>query len=241
MKVALIDDDPILLSQLYCLVEAELSSIGDTAHQIDTYPSGEEFLSRWQAGKYDLIILDIYMEKQNGVEVAQVIRQTDENVRLAFCTSSNEFASETYAVNARDYLQKPITAEKITRLFRKLELEKMELSRLVSLPDGHRVMLRSILYTEYFDHSVTVHTKKDAPYRLRMSFAEIENLLMPYGYFYSPIKSVMINFYEVAKLTANSFLMKDGKDQPITRRNYKEAKELYARFQFRTLTKEVDL
>ena len=44
MKVALVDDDSALLSHLYELVSSELSRIGDTAHTITTYNSGEEFL-----------------------------------------------------------------------------------------------------------------------------------------------------------------------------------------------------
>ena len=35
-----------------------------------------------------------------GVDVARKIRETDHNVRLVFCTTSNDFANESYEVAA---------------------------------------------------------------------------------------------------------------------------------------------
>ena len=35
-----------------------------------------------------------------GIDVARLIREKDKEVKLVFCTSSNEFAGESYEVNA---------------------------------------------------------------------------------------------------------------------------------------------
>ena len=50
-----------------------------------------------------------------------------------------------------------------------------------------------------------------------------------------------MNFYEVARLSGDSFLMKDGTTLPIARRICKDALAQYSEFQFRTLSREVDL
>lgn len=240
MRVALVDDDKEQIEYLAELVSTELSSIGDTEHKITTYSSGEVFLNEWNEEEFDLIVLDIFMESLTGIDVARRIRETDENVRIAFCTSSNEFASESYEVNAAYYLQKPITADSVKIMFKRLNLEIIDYTRTIKLSDGHTLMLRNILYTEYNNHVVTIHIKDEEPYKLRTSQGEMEALLFPHGYFYSPFKGIIVNFYEIEKLTEDSFILKDGKAQPISRRKYKEAKDAYTKFRFNKIRKEVD-
>lgn len=50
------------------------------------------------------------MDKLTGVDVARKIRERDSNVKIVFSTTSNEFASESYEVNACYYLRKSIWA-----------------------------------------------------------------------------------------------------------------------------------
>lgn len=83
MRVALVDDNKNDLALLHEYISEQ------TAHscQIDTFSSGESFLSCWQMGAYDLVVLDIFMGKMTGIEVAEKLRETDKNVHIAFGTS----------------------------------------------------------------------------------------------------------------------------------------------------------
>ena len=97
MRVAFIDDDPNEIKK----INKYFNDLTDPSTiSIDDFSSGEEFLSRFTAGLYDLVILDIFMGDLTGVDVARRIRETDHNVRLVFCTTSNDFASESYEVAA---------------------------------------------------------------------------------------------------------------------------------------------
>ena len=98
MHIALIDDDPAQAATLRTHLEKELIGVGDVAHRITDFPSGEDFLATFEKEKFDLILLDIYMGGMNGVEAAYEIRKRDADVLLVFCTSSNEFASESFEV-----------------------------------------------------------------------------------------------------------------------------------------------
>ena len=57
MRVALVDDNKTTLHFFMNIFPEQ------TAHscQIDTFSSGESFLSCWQMGAYDLVVLDIFM------------------------------------------------------------------------------------------------------------------------------------------------------------------------------------
>ncbi len=240
MRIALIDDDYAQMESLSRMVETELSKSGCQGCEIDRFESGEAFLSSWRPGIYDPVILDIFMDKLSGIETARRIRKADQAVRLAFCTSSNEFASESYEVEAQYYLLKPVTQERIASMFSRLNLETLEKAKSVILPNGQPVLVRRILYTDYFNHVVTLYAKGGESYRVRISQTEMEKLLLPYGCFFSPVKGILINFHEVAKMTDEGFVLSNGKFIHITRRRFREAKDAYTRFRFEKMRKEVE-
>lgn len=240
MRIAIIEDDVVQAEKLLKMLSDNLAKIDCADCCIRTFNSGEHFLSCWQPSDYDIILLDIFMQNLSGVETARKIRQTDPNVRLVFCSDSNEFASESYEVNASYYMCKPITNEAVMAMLLRLNPESLEKQQLLKLPDGDSVLLRDIIYTEYSNHVVTIYLKKDAPHRLRTSQAQMETLLLAYENFFSPIKGIIINFGEVRKKTDDNFVLSNDKMVHITRRKVKEAKEAYARFRFNKLRKEVD-
>ncbi len=107
MKIALVDDDPRALAQLEQYLTEQLGRETEISH----YGSGEALLADWRPGAFELVVLDIYMGGATGMEVARRLRAGDGQVRLAFATSSNDFASESYEVGACYYLRKPFLPE----------------------------------------------------------------------------------------------------------------------------------
>jgi DNA-binding LytR/AlgR family response regulator len=242
MNIALIDDEVTQLLNIKKLLNAQLQNIiPDSSHLIDTFHSGRSFLEHWEAGQYDVIILDIFMGGITGVEVAKEIRRTDQDVKLVFCSHSNEFAAESYEVNAQYYLLKPATKGSIVNMLQRLNLDLIRRKQFVTLPDGHNVILRDILYTEYFNHVVTVYLKNDEPHRVRMNHATIEELLAPCGFIYSPCKGMLVNFYEVVAATETGFTLSNGATLPISRRRNKEIQSAYIKFRFQKMRSEVEV
>lgn len=90
MKIAIVDDDRQLSDRLMEYMDALLAGSCEWLH----YPSGEAFLAAWTPGMCDRVILDIFMGGVTGMDVAREIRRSDREVKLVFCTTSNEFASE---------------------------------------------------------------------------------------------------------------------------------------------------
>ena len=123
MQIAIVDDDK---KETEYLRTALGSMLCGTVH---TYQSGEAFLSAFSAGKYELIVLDIFMSGITGMDVARKIRETDKTARIVFCTSSNEFASESYEVGASYYLHKPLSEERLRAMLDRLNFSEMELMR----------------------------------------------------------------------------------------------------------------
>ena len=233
MKIAIVDDD----IKMYDRLRGFLNDLLGNFARISYFESGEDFLSAWKSGEFDLIILDIFMSKLTGMEVAREIRKTDKDVRLVFATTSNEFASESYEVDACYYLHKPFGRDRVKAMLDRLNLAQMEQMRTVKLPDGTAVLLRNIIYADFASHCVTLHCKRGGDVAVRASFSEIEPILCAYPYFFSPSKGMLVNFYEVAAVEGDTFKMSDGHLIPISRRKSKEVLEAYSSFRFRLLRK----
>lgn len=241
MKIALVDDELTQLMNLKKLLSVQLQALTpNSSHLIDTYRSGSSFLDHWTAGQYDVIVLDIFMGGITGVEVAKEIRRTDVDVKLVFCSHSNEFATESYEVNAQYYLLKPATQGSIVNMLQRLNLDLIQRKQFVTLPDGHDMILRDILYTEYYNHVVTIYLKNKDTYRIRTNHAIMEELLASCGFIHSPCKGVLVNFYEVATSSDDSFTMTDGTVLPISRRKNKEIQSAYIKFRFQKMRSEVE-
>ncbi len=240
MRIAIVEDDKKQTEFMKACLQKELSALGDRGYSISEFESGEAFVERFKGGDFDLIILDIYMDKLTGMDVAYRIRQLDKHVIIVFCTSSNEFASESYEVNARHYLRKPITEESVSAMFRRFDLDVIEKTRVVTLPDGKSIMLRKILYSEYNNHTVSIHINGENSHRIRISQGDFEKILEVFGHFCSPYKGITVNFFAVQAVNDDSVKLSDGTVLPLTRRRQKEFKEAYTKFKFDRMRKEAE-
>ena len=234
MKIAIVEDD----IRMYECLQTYLYELLDSSAECIYFPSGESFLKTWHSGAFELVILDIFMDRLTGIDVAKEIRKTDQKVYLAFSTISNEFASESYEVNACYYLHKPFGKEQIKAMLDRIDLVQLEKMRTVQLPNGTGIVLRDIIYVDYASHCTTLHCNYCRTISIRSNFSEIENLLSPYPYFFTSSKGVIVNFYEVAVQNADNFTMRDGSRLPISRRKAKNVKEAYSSFLFAQLRKE---
>ncbi len=240
MKIALVDDEPLCREELQTALHSALATLGIAVNKIDAFASANEFFEVWRAGDYDIIFLDIYMDAENGIELARKIRETDNDTLLAFCTSSNEFAAETYEVKAGYYLNKPVSEEKLTAMFHRINLLNIERNRMVKLPDGYRCLLRHILYTEYVNHTIVFHLKGSDPHIVYMSHADLEPLLLQYKNFKQVNKGCIVNFAMVKRIDGSVFTMQNGENVPISRRRLKEIGEAYTEYRFEKMSEEAN-
>lgn len=239
MRIAIVDDNPLEIENLLQIITEEFNNRNMKIEKIDNFQSGEEFMQIWQKEMYDVIILDVFMEVLTGVDVAKKIRETDNEVKLVFCTTSNEFASESYSVSASYYLQKPINQKGISDMIEKLNPDKFELGSFVVLPDGQHLILRNMIYEEYFDRVAYIHTKLGEGLKLRVSQAEIKDLLSNYSFLIICGKGLIVNMYEIISQDGDVFVMSNGDRVPISRRKIKEISDIYAEFLFEKMRKEM--
>lgn len=180
MRIAIVDDvrlDAGLLQSYLQRYQEE--GIGEW--EIMLYSCGEDFLARYQP-MFDLVILDIDMPGLNGVDIARRIRAMGDNVVLMFVTNMPQYALQGYAVDAVDYLIKPVSYEEFSLKLKKAQRYiRLNQSAQLTLHTANGVALvqsDQLLYVESSLHYLTYHTL-DGDYRVRGSLSQAEAELPP--------------------------------------------------------------
>lgn len=104
-RALLIDDEPAALAALRALLAAQpaVTVAGEAA-------TLEAARSRLARDDYDLVFLDIQLRGGTGFDLVPHVRP---GARLVFVTAYDEFAVRAFAINALDYLVKPVEPKRL--------------------------------------------------------------------------------------------------------------------------------
>ena len=113
----------------------------------------------WEA---DLILMDIEMPLMDGMTAAKCIRELDQSVIIIFITNMAKYAIKGYAVDALDYVLKPVPYFAFSQQLLKAlaRLEKRAKHYLTVPVEGglRRLDTASIYYLESEGHRVLFYT-----------------------------------------------------------------------------------
>ncbi|MBI3317182.1 MAG: response regulator [Candidatus Omnitrophica bacterium] len=81
-----------------------------TTYEVETSLTGKEALSKIKMAKPDLILLDILLGKEDGIDVLKQIKELDKSIPVVMVTAlhDNEEGKRAFAAGAADYITKPI-------------------------------------------------------------------------------------------------------------------------------------
>lgn len=133
--------------------------------EVTAFSDGTEIAADYRP-IYDIIFLDIQMKEMDGMSAAKIIRQTDENVVLIFITNMAQFAIQGYAVNATNYILKPVSYFTFAQQLNKtVAVIKKRADNYLMIQKGSsllRLELSEVCYMESQGHYIEIHTAKDS-------------------------------------------------------------------------------
>ena len=238
LKIIMCDDDERDLAQIAGLVEQYRSHHADRPLAVDQTQSVARLLERLRQGeRFDIYILDIMMEEQDGISVGREIRRHCPKSAIIYVTGSPEYALRAFGVYASGYLLKPVKTEEFSecmgRVIAQMEsreeriytfkskegIVNVELSRLLRVENVSRVMH---FYMDDGSVFESVYIRKPFEKQLEQVLAD-ERFIQPH-------KSFIINMEQVEKVLAHDFMMADGMIVPISRNNLTTVKRQYLEY-----------
>jgi DNA-binding LytR/AlgR family response regulator len=196
LTCAILDDEPLAGELLadYCAQVPFLELRG----QFHDALAGLAFL---QDNPVDVVFMDIHMPRLTGIQLVQLLPAPAP--RIVFTTAYDQYAVQSYSLNAADYLLKPIAFDRFLQAVTKVRQSLPGLGALVAaagpapaeapaptaapadamfVKNEHRlqrVAFDDILYIEGMKEYLLIHTASAGRILTLQSFRRVEEVLPP--------------------------------------------------------------
>lgn len=187
------------------------------------------------SGDYDILFLDILMTGINGMQAAYEIRSYDTEVKIVFLTSSPEFAVESYAVKAYDYILKPVSREKLFSVLDAVRVEEqkpLEALTVKTQSGAIRILFSRLAFVEVINKRLYFNLADGSVREVVSSLVGVEDQLLSRPEFVKVHRSYIVNLWQVSELGSKEFITHAGKTVPISRLLYGKVREAYMKHLF---------
>ena len=236
IRVAFCDDDLTILNQLSVLMD-QYRVLHNQKMEYTVYNSPLELLAAMERGvRYDILLLDVLMPGENGIEAAKEIRALDRTIKIIFLTSSAEFAVQSYAVGAYFYQLKPIWEDSFIRLMDSVLAEcskEAADSLILKCTNGiTRVSLPQLEYCEVIGRALLLHLSSGKVLESSGRLDDLSKQLLPRGGFLRPHRSYLVNMDYIQNISYRSMTLSCLTEIPIPRGKYAELKNAFLEHAF---------
>lgn len=216
MRIAVCDDNPKELERIkgcFCRIQG----YDLVCSYFDSTSTVMEIL-KTENSPYDLYILDIEMPGMNGLKLAKSIREKDSRALFVFLTSYTRYMKDVSDVVTFDFIEKPISDEKLLQILERAATYLNITSQHFSF--GYRASRYSlkydrILYIEKKGRQALIHTFEDV-YKTNMTLEEIWKQLNPKSFVHIH-SSYIINLYNLDRKDNEIAIMRNGEKLHITK------------------------
>jgi DNA-binding LytR/AlgR family response regulator len=224
IQIAIVEDDKHYGKLLNRYIEKYQEESGIRFH-VHTFQDGEDIVEDYK-GIYDIILMDIEMKFMDGMTAAEEIRKVDSQVVIIFITNMPQYAMKGYAVEALDYVLKPINyysfSQRIDRAISRMDKRKEKYLSISNKGTVQKIELSRLFYVEVQDHDLFYHTK-DGVFSQRGTIKEVETALEREPFFRCN-KCYLINLEYVERFEGSNVIVGDDEVQ-VSRSRKKELLE----------------
>jgi two-component system LytT family response regulator len=245
IRTLIVDDERLARAELKRLlsVHPNIQIVGEAA----SAAAAREIL---ETEAVDLVFLDIQMPEVSGLELAASLSNS---LQFVFCTAFNSFALDAFALNALDYLVKPLDPARLVKTLQRYRpREETELLQTPAtakpenfLPDQHGLLLKfgelnrivrlyEISRFESIGNHTAVYSSFGKTY-LHSSLSKIESRLDP-QFFFKASRADIVRLDAIKQLEPGIgsgtmlAILKDGSEIEVSRRQMQSLKQTFGTF-----------
>ncbi|WP_341221788.1 LytTR family DNA-binding domain-containing protein [Polaribacter atrinae] len=236
MNVLIIDDESHARNVLATLLSEECLAVKEI-YQASNLSEGVSII---KSKKPQLVLLDIEMPQQSGLEILDYFKAEPIDFKIVFTTAYNQYAIEAFKTSAIDYLLKPIDSDELISAVNKVEalseksfvkqkiitLEKsfqqFAINKIaLELPKGIKfISHEKILFFEADGVYTKVHLVNGTTEIICKTLKHFTDQLSDKPMFYKPHRSYLINLKfmdELVKKDGLHVVMQNKRTIPIAR------------------------
>lgn len=198
---------------------------------IDVYSTWERLgdaLRKQQT--YDVFILDIFLEKENGIELAKKIKAMQPSAYFAFITSSKDHAIEAFDLNALHYLTKPVQRQQLQELIERYYARIHSSIKKLSITLDNKIYEFSISTIQRIvsdRKGIDLYlTGREQLVHFNIPFMKVEAQLQKDSLI-KISRGLLIHMDYITKIDGKHCVLKNGTSVLISRRKIQEVKQAY--------------
>ncbi|MBQ2605102.1 MAG: response regulator transcription factor [Clostridia bacterium] len=216
---------------------------------IDYIDNSAELISKLPNTDAELLILDIEMPHNNGMNVASFVKKKHPQIEIIFCTGHAYFAADCYDFEPVDFVTKPINTARIQRAIERAQKKLRNTISEITIandkkPDtkskkiginaegGYQIMdVDNILFIEKKGRKVYINTKGKKSLVSKYNLTQLEEILAPHDFFRCH-QSFIVPIKKIRYVKNNQFgktysiILKESYDEiPLSRSKHAEIKE----------------
>lgn len=241
LKAYIVDDEPLARDELkYFLNRSKKVEIVGESDGIEVAKSEVQKL------KPDIIFIDIELDEENGLSLAQDLASLEQIPAIVFATAYDEYALQAFEANAVDYILKPIDEKRLQKTLEKimkmksnsqngtLEIPKLKRpsnEKLAVLVEDRIVLLHhdAILYIHSLNGKSLIKTSAQE-YKVGEPLVVLEQKL-DNTLFMRVHRSYIVNIDCILEIepwfnSTYNLIMKDDSKVPVSRTYVKELKRV---------------
>lgn len=229
-KIAICDDDIRILEGFSEIIQEKYKGKFEITRHLSPFFL-EQYVIDEQKGNVDIIILDIQLGEENGIEVARKIQKEYPNIGMILLTGYLEYARDIFRADPSYFLVKPVKREELFAAIDKcLKLQPIRESRELCIEvkgSVIRLPIQDIYYMESEKRRIHIYgeTGHQECYGKLGDFMErlTEQFVRCH-------QSYIVNMDKIQKMEMEEILLINGEKIPVSRAKYSEVRERFIQY-----------
>lgn len=160
IRIAIVEDERLYAEKLVEFLH-QYEKEEKEVFEITVYTDGDQIVGKYKS-QFDIILMDIEMKLVDGMTAAEEIRKVDSEVVIIFITNMTQYAIRGYAVDALDYILKPVSyfafSQRLSRAIGRMKKREAPVI-MVNIKGGvTRLNVANLFYVESQGHTLILHT-----------------------------------------------------------------------------------
>lgn len=214
INIAIVDDNQFYVEDIKRLLS---QNIENTEYEIYEYFKVDDFKEQLDYVRFDIIFLDIILDKSDGIETGLLINDRQPSANIIFISAYPEYFKEVYKVEHSYFLIKDFEKERFSdAILKALKAVRKDVIIIDTKKDKYNILLKDVIYFEgYLKHTKVFMTNGEV-IECSVNIKNIEKSL-PKDIFIRTHQSFIVNMNHIKKYNRKSIFMNYDKEIPVSR------------------------
>lgn len=224
-KIVACDDNPKVTEDLQKVIE---ENYGTEVNFISfsTRFSVVDYICETIKGNVDVLMIDINLGEDSGIETAELIKQQYPHIKVIFVTGYIQYVMDIFEADPCFFIVKPLEEDRVTQAIDKaislIQEERQRCISVVSRGEIRNLQLSQIRFIENRNRTLIIR-EKNLDFEVHMKL-DIFQEQLPDNFFRCH-QSYVVNLDHIRDLTVDGALLYSGERVPVSRSKYSEAKK----------------